>query len=49
MFKFVRFVIALRYNARALNQQKKNGGAHNTFSSLPLNFFANPKSTNFVV
>jgi hypothetical protein len=49
MFKFARFIIALRYNAHALNQQKMNGGAHTTFSSLPCNFFANPKSDNFGV
>jgi hypothetical protein len=49
MFKFARFIIALRYNAHALNPQKKNGGAHTTFSSLPFKNFADPKSANFGV
>ncbi len=49
MFKFARFIIALRYNAHEFNQQKKNGGAHTTFSSLPCKIFANPKSANFGV
>jgi hypothetical protein len=49
MFKFVRFKIGLRYNAHAFNQQKNNGGAHTTFSSLPFKNFADPKSTNFGV
>jgi hypothetical protein len=49
MFNFSRFIIGLTYNAHAFNQKKNNGGAHTTFSSLPLKIFADPKSANFGV